>query len=131
MEAIIITTEMSEARNLPLAHQPQWRISTSPEFSDATSTQLQSHNSENVSPPTTLRHLPRRRSMGGRTRLALLCLVSTLPIATAQTSNCISLTGSSQCSAFNASSISTDSFMTATLYGYARLDTFLGKADSC
>jgi hypothetical protein len=56
----------------------------------------------------------RQRSMGFNTRTALLSILATVPTAMAQ--NCISLAGSTQCPAFNSSSISTDSTLVGFLY---------------
>lgn len=56
----------------------------------------------------------KQRSMGLNTRTALLSILATAPAAMAQ--NCISLSGSTQCPAFNASSISTDSTLVGLLY---------------
>jgi hypothetical protein len=56
----------------------------------------------------------KQRSMGLNTRTALLSVLAAAPGALAQ--NCISLAGSTQCSAFSSASISTDSTLVGFLY---------------
>ena len=55
-----------------------------------------------------------RGSKGFNTRIALLSILAASPVAMAQ--NCISLSGSTQCSAFSSASISTDSTLVGFLY---------------
>jgi hypothetical protein len=54
----------------------------------------------------------KQRSIGINTKTALLSIIAASPVAMAQ--NCISLSGSTQCPAFQSASISTDS----TLVGF-------------
>ena len=74
---------------------------------------------EDVGTPWTIQRPRRaRRRLEGRHFLALGMLASTLHGASAQ--SCISLSQSSQCPAFNSSSISTDSTLTGLLYVSSR-----------
>jgi len=69
---------------------------------------------QTMGPSRGLRGGPKQRATGINTRAALLSILAAAPIAMAQ--NCIPLTGSTQCPAFQSASISVDSTLVGFLY---------------